>query len=266
MSIITLTTDLGRKDFYVPSIKGKIISSLEERVQVVDISHEIPIFDIKYAAFTLKNCYNDFPKGTIHIISVDAEVNASTNALLMKHDGHYFICADNGLFSLMFDRIPEEIYEITVNQDSDILTFPTKNIFVKVACHLARGGTPEVIGKRTDEIKRYQNFRATTTTSAIRGQVIYRDSYGNAITNITHRLFKEVGRGRQFVLRFKNYQIKNISNSYSEVPEGVKLAIFNSSGNLEIAINRGVLGGGGSASQLLGLRLNEIILIEFLDK
>ncbi len=265
MSIITLTTDLGRKDFYVPSIKGKILRNLDGNASIVDISHEIPIFNINYAAFTLKNCYHEFPEGSIHIISVDSEVNANTPALLMKHNGHYFISGDNGLFSLMFDRIPEEIYEITVDQDSDILTFPTHNIFIKVACHIARGGTPEIIGKRTEDFKKYQNFRAATTSQAIRGQIIYRDSYGNAITNISKRLFNEIGRGRPFLIRFKSYEIKNISNTYSSVPSGEKLAIFNSTDHLEIAINRGVLGGGGSASQLLGLGLNEVVLIEFLD-
>lgn len=266
MSIITLTTDLGLKDFYVPSIKGKIISSLNNEVTIVDISHEIPIFDINHAAFTLKNCYKDFPKNTIHIVSVDAEISAKSTALVAFVDDQYFISADNGFFSLLFDRMPEDIYEIKVNQDSDLLTFPTKNIFVKVACHLARGGTPEVIGTRTSQIKQFQNFRAATTSHAIRGQVIYRDSFGNITTNISKRLFDEVGRGRPFIIRFKNYEIKRISEIYSSVPEGEKLALFNSTGSLEIAINRGVPGGGGSASQLLGLSVNEVVLIEFEDR
>lgn len=266
MSIITLTTDLGLKDFYVPSIKGKIISSLNNDVTIVDISHEIPIFDITHAAFTVKNCYQDFPEGTIHIISVDSEVSAKTNALVAYVKGQYFITADNGIFSLLFEREPEDVYEIKVTQDSDLLTFPTKNIFIKVACHLARGGTPEVIGSRTTEIKRYQNFRAATTSHAIRGQVLYRDSYGNVTTNISKRLFQEIGRGRPFIIRFKTYEIKRISALYSSVPEGEKLALFNSTNHLEIAINRGVPGGGGSASQLLGLNVNEVVLIEFEDR
>ncbi len=265
MSVITLTTDLGQKDFYVPSIKGKLLSNLNMDHDIVDITHEVPIFNIHYAAFTLKNCYDDFPKGSIHIISVDAEVSAKTPALLMVYDDHYFICADNGLFSLMFDRLPDTIYEITVDQETDILTFPTKNIFVKVASHIARGGTPEIIGRKTEDYKRYQNFRATTTNISIRGQIIYTDAYGNIITNINERLFREVGRGRKFIIRFKNYEIKHISKTYSEVPDGDKLAIFNSTGHLEIAINRGVVGVGGSAAQLLGLRLNEVVLIEFFD-
>jgi S-adenosylmethionine hydrolase len=265
MNVITLTTDLGHKDFYVASIKGKILSELNN-VSIVDVSNEIPIFDINFAAFTLKNCCFDFPEGTVHIVSIDAEISANKIPLLIKHKGHYFIGADNGLFSLLFDQTPSEIFELTINHDSDILTFPTKNIFVKAACHIARGGTPEIIGRRIDEIKTYQNFRATTTTDTIRGSIIYRDSYGNAISNISLRLFNEIGKGRQCIVRFKNYEIKNISKTYSEVPNGEKIALFNSAENLEIAINRGVLGAGGSATQLLGLNINEVILIEFIQE
>lgn len=264
MGVITLTTDLGHKDFYVASIKGKILSELND-VNIVDITHEIPIFDINFASYVLKNCCFDFPVGTVHIVSIDDEINANRIPILIKHKGHYFIGADNGLFSLLFDQKPEEIFELTLNHDSDILTFPAKNIFVKAACHIARGGTPEIIGRRIEEIKTFQNFRATTTADTIRGSIIYRDSYGNAISNISLRLFKEIGKGRQCIVRFKNYEIKDISKSYSEVPDGEKLALFNSSENLEIAINRGVLGAGGSASQLLGLSINEIILIEFIS-
>lgn len=266
MSIITLTTDLGQKDFYVPAIKGKIISELNTNVSIIDISHEIPIFDIKHAAFTLKNCYKAFPDNTIHIISIDSEVSHKTKALVAYYENQYFISADNGIFSLLFDLTPEKVYEINVSQDSETFTFPSKNIFVKVACHLARGGTPEIIGTKTADFKQFKDFIATTTSHAIRGQVIYRDSYGNIITNISKRLFEEICRGRPFVVRFKNYEIKRISTSYSDVPEGEKLAIFNSTNNLEIAINRGVPGGGGSASQLLGLNINEVVLIEFEER
>ena len=266
MAIITLTTDLGIKDFYVSAIKGSIISELNNKITIIDISNEIPIFDISNAAYTIKNSFINFPKGTIHIVGVDAEINVNTSAILMEYKGHYFIGADNGLFSLIFDYPPDKFYEIKINQDTDILTFPTKNIFVKVACHLARGGTPEIIGTQIKSIKAFHKPRPITNNDFIRGAIIYKDSYGNAVSNISKRLFEEIGRGRKFVIQFRNYDIKNLSRMYSQVPDGEKVALFNSSENLEIAINRGVNGSGGSASQLLGLVINETITIEFFNK
>ena len=267
MAIITLTTDLGTKDFYVSAIKGTIISELSNKVTIVDITNEIPIFDISTAAYTLKNSFNYFPKGSIHIVSVDSEINANTAAILMEYKGHYFIGADNGLFSLIFDYPPDKFYELKINQDTDIMTFPTKNIFVKAACHIARGGTPEIIGTRIKSIKASHKPRPITNNDFIRGSIIHRDSYGNAISNISKRLFEEIGRGRKFVIQFKSYEIKEIYHLYSQANHGGETAaIFNTSGDLEIALYRGVEGSGGGASQLLGLSINETITVEFFNK
>lgn len=264
MSIITLISDMGHKDFYVAAIKGKILKQIDKPVTIVDVTHSVPPFDIQYAAFTLKNIYEEFPEGTVHIISVDSEITPRINPIIVKHKNQYFIGADNGIFSLAFDGIPENIYEITIKQDSDLLTFPTKTLFIKAACHLARGGTPEIIAKKITSITIKQTFRPVVNNNTLRGSVVYIDNYGNIITNISKRLFKEVGRGRKFSIFFRNYDIDKISQSYFEAPLGEMVALFNSTDNLEIAINKGVRGGGGSASQLLGLKLNEIISIEFL--
>lgn len=92
----------------------------------------------------------------------------------------------------------------------------------------------------------------------IRGSVIYVDGHFNAITNITRDLFNEVGKGRQFVIyTSNNYHFNMLSSSYSEVPEGEKLVMFNSSDYLEVAIRQ------GKATTLLGIDLNHPIRIEF---
>lgn len=260
MGVITLTTDLGLKDYYVSSIKGSILTEYKE-VTIIDISHEIPPFDIQQAAFILKNAYLNFPKGTVHIIGVNAEASITHPHIAIEMGGQYFIGADNGIFSLLFDRTPDKIVELNIRQDTDILTFPTKDVFVKAACHIARGGTLEVIGTPRKNVYERTMFRPVSEDSVIRGTVIYIDSYKNVISNITQQLFKEVGKNRSFTIFFRksDYNIDEISKSYNEVPEGEKLALFSSTGYLEIAINK------GEASSLLGLRQNDTIRIEFYD-
>ena len=130
MSIITLTTDLGLKDYYVSSIKASILNQYPDAT-IVDISHDVPKFDIAQAAFIVKNAMKDFPPGTIHILGVKPGASAATPHIAMYINGQYFIGADNGIFSLIFDQDPEKVVELTINQDTDLLTFPTKNIFVK---------------------------------------------------------------------------------------------------------------------------------------
>lgn len=267
MPVLTLISDMGLRDYYVGVLKGAIYTELAE-VVVVDISHDIPPFDIANAAFVLRNSYHHFPKGSVHIIGVnpDLDLHEKVMHVLVMYRGHYFIGADNGIFSLMFDGQPDAVYELNMTQAVDELTFPTKDVFVPAACHLLRGGTPEIIGRRRDSLKTLSMFRPVIDNDTIRGSIIYIDSYGNAFTNITKQLFREVSRGRNFKVIYggSNSVIRDISDAYNNVPEGERLALFGSEGYLEIAINRGAYGAGGSAASLLGLKINQAVRIEFL--
>lgn len=260
MAIITLTTDLGTKDSYLASVKGSIYSQLET-AKIVDISNDISPFNIQQAAFVLRNCFKDFPLGTIHIISVDDELSINNEHLAVKANGHFFIGADNGLFSLLLNEVkPDKIVQLNISQQTNCMTFATKNIFVPAACHLARGGTMEIIGT---EIQDFSNKRtelkAVIEKDMIRGAITYVDNYGNATTNISKEVFNSVQKGRNFSILFgrEDEQISTISTKYKEVPPSEKLALFGENDLLQIAINQ------GKANKLLGLNLHEIIRIEF---
>ncbi|MDG2342963.1 MAG: SAM-dependent chlorinase/fluorinase [Flavobacteriales bacterium] len=263
---ITLTTDMGLKDYYVATLKGAIYSELPD-AKIIDISHNIPPFDITHAAFVIKNSFKHFPKNTIHVIGIDAEPSDLTRHIIVETQDQYFIGADNGIFSLIFDKQPDGVWEINLKTDGDEYSFPTKNIFIKAACHLARGGLPAVIGKPLDKIKSKQLFRPIIENDGIKGMVSYIDEYGNIITNISKQLFKEIGKNRAFNINLtrSGYSIQKIHNRYGEVPEGERIALFGSSGFLEISINKGVQGSGGGASQLFGIGLNDTITIDFKD-
>lgn len=258
-------TDMGHKDFYVAAIKGAIYSKIKD-VAIVDISHDIKPFDIAHASYVLKNCYKEFPAGTIHIIGVNPEETDDCKHLVIQYDGQFFIGADNGMFSLIFNEMPEHIYEIDKGDSlSANQTFPTKSVFVEVAQKLANNNSIATLGKKIDTIKRRQLFRPTVESDVLKGTVTYIDTYGNIITNIDKKLFEEVRAGRNFkiYLTRAGYTISKINRKYNEVPEGEKVAIFSSANFLEIAINKGVDGSGGGASRLFGIKLNDTITIEF---
>jgi S-adenosylmethionine hydrolase len=146
MSIITLTTDFGTKDHFVGAIKGTVYSELPD-ARIVDISHNIAPFNITETAYILKNAYKSFPDGSIHIIGVDSELNKDNKHIALELDNHYFICPDNGVISLLATAIkPKKIVEINIH-DRIVTSFPVLDVFVHVACHIARGGKLEVIGK-----------------------------------------------------------------------------------------------------------------------
>lgn len=263
MNIVTLTSDLGVKDYYLASVKAAALMQISN-LQWVDITHHIPPFDMAKAAFVLKNVWKDFPKGTYHIVGVDCEWRANTPYVIVKKDNRYFIGSDNGIFSLIFDTQPaDEVYTINLDGDED-LSFPAKSIFIPVVAALCSGKPIEEIGTLKDDYKHRPSMHPVIEYNNIRGMVIYVDEYGNIITNITKELFeREVGnRSFHIVSRRGDSELNAISRAYNEVPEGEKLAIFTSGGYLEIAINKGVEGSGGGASDLLGIKENDIIRIE----
>lgn len=257
MAIITLTTDLGDKDIYQAALKGSILKLLPA-VNIVDITHSVAAFNVQQAAFILKNSFYYFPENTVHLIGIDTVYNTGTKYLAIRYQGHYFVGADNGIFSLMFSNDPDKMVEINIMQDLKFLHFPLADIFVKAACHLASGGELEAIGLPIATIEKKMNLQPVLEKNVIKGAVIYIDSFQNVITNITKEFFNQVQQGRRFTLYFKrNETINQLSWHYNEVPEGEKLCLFGISDHLEIAINK------GNASGLLGLGLGDSVIIDF---
>lgn len=257
MAIITLTTDLGDKDIYQAALKGSILK-LIPTVTIVDITHSVAAFNVQQAAFILKNSFHYFPEGTVHLIGIDTVYNAYTKYLMVRYRNHYFVGADNGIFSLMFTDEPDEMFEINIMQDLKFLHFPLADIFVKAACHLAQGLAPRLIGLPVTSLEKKMNLQPVVEKNIIKGSVIYIDAFQNVITNITKEFFSSEQKGRKFVLYFKrNETINHLSWHYNEVPEGEKLCMFGISDHLEIAINK------GNASGLLGLNLGDSVIIDF---
>ena len=255
MAIITLTTDLGIRDNYVASLKASILTQNKD-VNIIDISHNVECFNINQATHILKTCFKNFPKNTVHVITVDDELNSKNEHLLAFYNQQYFLCADNGFFDVFR---PDKLFQITVDQKSDILTFASREVLSIVACHLSRGGTPEIIGK---EINNY-NFDSTSIKpvidkNSIRCTVIYIDNYGNVVTNIQKKLFQNTVGDKKFKIFHGSDtdSINKISQVYNDVSIAEKLAIFDMNDYLQIAINK------GNASSLLGLKVFDIIRIE----
>jgi S-adenosylmethionine hydrolase len=282
MSIITLTTDYGLKDHFVGALKGKILSENSE-AKIIDISHNIDPFNTVEASYIIGAAYLSFPKGTVHLIGVDAELNKENLHIAMQWNDHYFICADNGILSMLSQKVvPQKIVAINIHdrlsEDATDL-----DVFVTVASHLSKGGSLSVIGKEITAIKQVTELQPVVAAdkNSIKGYVIYIDHFGNVVTNITKKLFMEVAKGRPYEIPLlqkrnqkKSSPIKNIWAKYSDIAnagkypiknyEGDKLAIFNEAGFLEIAIFRSNPLNVGSASSLMGLYYRDSITIEFI--
>lgn len=258
MSVITLTSDWGLKDHYLGAVKGKLLKLLPD-TQIVDISHQITPFSSMQAAFVLRNCYHDFPEGTIHIIAVNTEESDKFPHCIIEIEKQYFIGTDNGTFSLLFDKNPDRIIELDILQDSNHFTFSTYDRFIKAAVELVKGTDLEKLGDKREKLVEKISFNPVTEGNIMKGIVIYVDNYENVITNITEDKFKDFGKNRKFDILLRGESLNKIHTSYSDVPVGEIVALFGTHGHLEIAVNQ------GNASSLLGLYLDRTIRIEFYD-
>jgi S-adenosylmethionine hydrolase len=274
MSIITLTTDYGLKDHFVGALKGKILSEYSE-ASIIDISHDIDPFNTVEASYIIGASYASFPKGTVHLIGVDMEWNKENQHIVMQWNDHYFIAADNGILSMLSQKIvPQKIVAINIhdrlhNEATDM------DVFVKVACHIAKGGLLNIIGKEINSIKQVTELQAVVSldNNSLKGHIIYIDHFGNVVTNISKKQFLEVAKGRPYQIVMKTKNIKTILPNYSAIAssdkypikyyEGEKLALFNEAGFLEIAIFRSNPSKVGSANSLLGLNYRDVINIIF---
>ena len=237
-----------------------IMESLKEscaayvRVQSLLIMPEIYLpFNISHASFVIRNTYNNYPKGSVHIICVHSEAHKDQDYLIVKAKDHFFIGTDNGIFNLILNSEPDEVIKIDHDGISDEL-----EIFAKAASDIIAGKKPSELGKSVKTLSERVPLRATIDKDVIIGSIIFIDSYGNAISNITREVFYRVFENKAYRILIqsnKNYT-DNISLRYSDVPVGEMLARFNQLDLLEISIN------GADVSELLSLSVGSVVRID----
>ena len=260
MPVITLTSDWNDMDYYAAAIKCRI-HRLIPSANIIDITHNIKPFNTAQAAFVLRNAFPNFPDKSIHLILVNTEPGVNNPVLAVKARDHYFIGTDNGIFSLILGGDLEEAVALKTEEEEHSESFTALSTFTRAAAHLIEGNPLEKLGSKVSSYAERVPIRPTIEEKAITGSVIYIDSYQNAITNISRDLFERIAKNRRFELfvQSKHYKITRMSRKYHDVQAGDLLALFNSAGLLEIAINS------GNAARLLNLDNKSTVRIEFLD-
>lgn len=256
MPVITLTTEWKHDDFYSGIIKGKL-SKLSPGTAIIDNAGNIPVFDVAKAAFIIRNTFENYPEGSVHLICVHSEAAKNQEYLIVKAKNHFFIGADNGIFNLILNSEPDETVKI-----SEQATLNEIDIFSKTAAALIAGKKLSELGSPVSKINEMMPLRATIDKDTIIGSIIFIDSYGNAISNITREVFSRVFDNREFriLLQSNRNYADHISEKYSDVPVGEILARFNQLDLLEIAIN------GANISELLSIEVEAVVRIDAANK
>ena len=256
--VITLMTDFGTSDHYVGVMKG-VILNINPQVEIVDITHTIPPQDVSGAAFLIDSAYRYFPTGTIHVIVVDPGVGSERRAIVCQTETAYFVCPDNGILTHILHN-EKHVHAVAVENSAYFLpqvsnTFHGRDIFAPVAAHLSCGVPIDKLGSPVAPPAQLPLPTPQVTDKAIIGQVIWIDSFGNLVTNISHEILESLEGESGVIIHAGSAKINHLNQSYTESAVGEPLAIIGSFNRLEISINQ------GNAAQVLGLKRGDAITV-----
>jgi hypothetical protein len=256
--IVTLITDFGLQAEYAGAVKGAILT-INPRCQVVDITHQIPPQDRLRASFVLQNSYAYYPEGTVHLVVVDPGVGTERRPIILERGGHFFVGPDNGVFTGVLS-FPGKCrgYEITRQEffrSRLSSTFHGRDLFAPVAGHLSWGVPPSEIGLPSSDFQRVEWPQPKMEKKKWVGQILWADPFGNLITNISRNAHGAWLGEEKWVIRGKGWKIGSLSKTYGEVESGKPLALFGSSGWLELAVNQ------SRAQEVLKLKPGDPLII-----
>lgn len=256
--IITLTTDYGLKESSLAVLKGGLLSKLGKDIHIIDITHEIENFNLSETAYVLGSSWRHFPEKTIHICTVHSFYTKNPNLILIKHQNHFFLGPDNGIFSLIFRFSSEDariVGKLRHNETTDL-----KRILCEVVALLADGIPFNEIGDFIETPTERLILNSISTKSQIQGTIVHIDRYENLVLNITKKQYEIISNNRPFRLFYKRHSyLDKLSNHYGEVPLGEPLCFFNQAGYLQLSVNC------GKAASLLSLKLDDTLFLKFID-
>lgn len=248
MPIITLTSDIGQQDFLAGAIKGRLLQAIPGAT-LVDITHQLPPFNYPQAAYVCRNAIKNFAENSFHLVLVNLFDEKPKHLLMARHNGRYIGCADNGLLTMILEEVPQTVVALPLDGQEAKHTLYCAGVFAEAIAALQKGSPLAAIGDATVSINVKNPLHPLLGSNWIEGQIIFIDNFENVIVNISKEEFEEQRRGRSFKIVFKRDEvIERFSETYADVNEGEKLALFNAAGYLEIAINK------GNAAGLFGLQ------------
>lgn len=249
MGCITLLSDFGLQDASVASAKGILMQHVPDK-PIIDISHLIEPFHLQQATYILTSAYQNFPKGTCHVLLFDLFSEKNPTLLLCEKEGYYFLSPDNGILSLAFDSDIEQVWRLFEMRPENTLS-DWLDVTGKIIKQLETKKPSDMKFEVCNLKNAPQHWMPKLDNNTLECHVIHIDRFENVVINITKSQFESLGKGRPFRIQYmRNEEITEISQQYSDVKEGDKLCRFNSTGYLEISINR------GKAASLFGLKIH----------
>lgn len=254
--ILVFQTDFGLKDAAVSAMKG-VAMGVDKKLQLFDLTHEIPAYNIWEAAIRLEQAAAYWPKGTVFVSVVDPGVGSQRKSVVMETlNGYYFVSPDNGSLTLITQQmgiraireIDERVNRLPGSAES--YTFHGRDVYAYTGARLAAGKIKfEEVGKLLEpKIVSIAYQKPVIENAVIKGTVNILDiQYGNIWTNINNTLLEKAGIKLNDSVYIRIYEGTSLkfedtvlfASTFSAVPEGKPVSYLNSLLNFSVAINMG---------------------------
>ncbi len=253
MSTIALLTDFGLSDWFTACMKA-VITGINPTAKIIDITHQIPPGDILRASFVLSSCYSYFPEETVFIVVVDPGVGGSRKAIAARESNRLFVAPDNGVLSTV---LSQKAWVHHISNDSLFLhpvskTFHGRDIFAPAGAHLSAGKPLSTVGPKLSSIETLPLPGVRRIDNALEAPIVYIDHFGNAFTSVRPA---DMGDRSCREARLPDGTTVAVHDHYNAVAHKQPLALINSEGYLEIAVN------GGSAAEQLKLAVGSQVIV-----
>jgi S-adenosyl-L-methionine hydrolase (adenosine-forming) len=254
--VIALLTDFGLADHYVGTMKGVVLGICPDAA-LVDLTHDIPPYDVRTGARQLAAAYRYFPVGTVFLVVVDPGVGTTRRGLAAETAEHRFVAPDNGVLSAVFDEAPPrrvvELSERKLARPTVSRTFEGRDRFAPAAAWLAKGTAVTAFGRAVAAPVRLQWPAPALDPDGVDAVVELVDRFGNLITNLRRTDVEQVVQRGGVDITISGQPVPRLVATYGDAPAGEVCALIGSTDRLEIAVS------GGSAARHLGLGVGAVL-------
>lgn len=267
---ISFLSDYGIRDEFVGIVKC-VITDIAPHAKVIDLTHEIPPFDVRAGSLALARCISYVPSGIVLAV-VDPGVGTARRGVAVSVGGGrgVLIGPDNGLLSMGTALAGGADAAVVLNNPEYQLgapgaTFAGRDIFAPAAAHLCNGVPFAELGDAVDPNLLMPGVIPLSRTEAdgIVAEITWVDRYGNCQLNVGPDDVSSLGMQLSVLLTTstgeRSTRAASIVNAFADIPGGIGLVI-DSFGMLAICIDR------GSAAEELSIGVGDAVTLSALTE
>jgi len=196
---VSFLSDYGRADEFV-GVCHAVMLDLVPALRIVDVTHEIPPFDVRAGALALVRAVQYLPAGVVLAV-VDPGVGTERRCIAVAVDDGYLVGPDNGLLAPAVAMLGGPQRVVALEHPDYRLpapgpTFAGRDIMAPAAAHLAAGVALEALGPVVDPATLAPGLVPLPQDGddgSIRGEVLWVDRFGNCQLNIAPEQLAERG-------------------------------------------------------------------------